>query len=90
MDKPTGSRNHRNGRYRALRNSQNLPLKAKTSEPRTPDSLRAGAGQAATRLLRSATAPTRDSAPTLRLKALVWPKDSFRPGKPGPTPPFPS
>ena len=26
MDKPTGSKNHRNGAYRALRNSQNLAL----------------------------------------------------------------
>ena len=29
-----------------------------------------------------------DSTPLLWLKALVWPKGSFRPGKPGPNPPF--
>ena len=32
--------------------------------------------------------PAGDSAPTLRLKALVWPKGSFRPGKHGPNPPL--
>ena len=41
------------------------------------------------RLLRCATALRVTAPPTLRLKALVWPKGSFRPGKPDPTPLFP-
>ena len=61
-------------------------------KPNPPDSLRAGAGQAASRLLRCATALRVTLAPTLRLKALVWPKGSFRPVHTARThnPPFPS
>ena len=58
-----------------------------TQNPR--DSLRKQAGQAAGAAPALRYGPTGDSAPPLRLKALVWPKGSFRPGHgPKPQPPF--
>ena len=58
---------------------------------KTLDSLRRGAGQGATRLLRFVTAPAGDSTPTLRLKTLVWPKGSLSALSGPKTPPlFPS
>ena len=57
---------------------------------KTPDSLRAGGRSSRYAAPTLRYGPAGDSAPTLRLKALVWPKGSFRPGKPGPTPLFPS
>ena len=60
------------------------------NQNQTPDSLRQGASQAAGAAPTLRYGPAGDSAPPLRLKALVWPKGSL-PALSGPKtqPPFP-
>ena len=47
---------------------------------KTPDSLRAGGRSSHCAASTLRYGPAGDSAPALRLKALVWPKGFFRPG----------